>query len=134
MNSFKKREIAMAAIPTKNIHIYWNDPTPPDFVARCVATWRKSNPLWTVNLLNEAVAAAKYPDHPPGFQNLGNAHKSDWIRLRHMEAVGGVYVDATCVSTAQSVDRWVDMEEPRVQGFKVRPARGRKPKSLLVPN
>ena len=107
----------MPPIP-RTISIYWHDAT-PDFVLKCVDSWKRLNPTWRITLYTDSDFPAPTFPRPSGFDSLGLAHKSDWIRLKHMEVNGGVYVDASTVCV-RAVESWVDIKEERVQGFKVR--------------
>ncbi len=81
----------------------------PLIVRNCIDSWKKKNPNWEVNLLDE--------DNISDFitlniqeqkrEQLTLALQSDYIRLALLEKFGGVWADATLYCW-KALDDWVD--------------------------
>jgi mannosyltransferase OCH1-like enzyme len=88
-----------APIP-KIIVQYWDDPEPPEDVARLMDTWRSGNPGYRHQLFDDAAARAFLTQHYG--PNVLRAYQ---FRLAYLYARGGVYVDADdrCLAPVESV-------------------------------
>lgn len=80
----------------------------PDVVQRCVTSWRRRNPQWTVEFLDQCKARELicFDPEEPALRHLGRAQVADLIRLDLLANHGGVWVDATCLCT-NSLDDWL---------------------------
>ncbi len=94
----------------KIIWIYWKqgESNAPLLVSRCISSWKRENPEWTIKVLNND-SVAGYIDitsERAYFEKLTIAHQSDLIRLFLLSKYGGVWVDATlfCV---RPIDPWI---------------------------
>lgn len=107
----KKEEEARRLIWT-----YWNEDPIPDFISKCIDTWRKENPEYTVNIVTnenlenfvgsdeaQAIKNWKYNDSPQ--------RMSDLVRLSVLSKYGGVWLDASIICY-ESLD-WVFTENPK---------------------
>lgn len=84
---------------------YWNSPTLPLLVERCIANWRRINPGFDIRVLDDAGLRAYVPDVPDALAHVAPAKRADWIRLRLLRDHGGIWVDASTILT-RSLD-WV---------------------------
>lgn len=80
----------------------------PPVVRECVESWRRQNLDWEFRLLDHG-SVAEYLDldlAQPPLVNLGDAHRSDLIRLHLLVRYGGVWADPTsfCV---RPLDDWL---------------------------
>lgn len=99
-------KVRTVALP-RTVWIYWRDGETgaPPLVRRCIASWRKMNPGWEVQVLD----ATTLGDHadvswmPPGtrIQLL-----ADMLRIELLALHGGVWADATCLCTIP-LDDWL---------------------------
>jgi len=87
-----------AEIP-RIIWSYWNSPTLPLFVQRCMATWTRHCPDFSIRILNDENLPEYLPGFPPKTPHLAPAKRADWIRLELMARYGGIWLDATTVLT-----------------------------------
>ena len=107
---------------TKIIWIYWhqgfNDS--PYLVKKCVDSWLRHNPTYTLKLLDrKSLKNYINMDDIYSFyneENIGLAAISDIIRLRLLSKYGGVWVDATCFCMAP-LDNWLSDELKKNSGF-----------------
>ncbi|WP_311223385.1 MULTISPECIES: capsular polysaccharide synthesis protein [unclassified Acidovorax] len=93
-----------APIP-RVVWTYWNSPTLPLLVERCIANWRQVNPGFEIRVLDDAALREYVPDAPDALARVAPAKRSDWIRLRLLRDHGGIWIDASTILT-QSLD-WV---------------------------
>jgi|GEM_PF-494146 len=87
-----------AEIP-RIIWSYWNSPTLPLFVQRCMATWTRHCPDFSIRILNDGNLAEYLPDFPRKTPHLSPPKRADWIRMELMARYGGIWLDATIVLT-----------------------------------
>ncbi len=86
----------------KKIWTYWNEDPVPDFIQRCIETWRKENPDHTVYVVNDKNLSEhlgedeakqliewKFNDSPQ--------RMSDLVRLAVIAKHGGVWLDASII-------------------------------------
>jgi hypothetical protein len=83
----------------KTIWTFWDSDAIPDSVKRCIDSWKKSNPDYSVIILNKNnlktylpeidVFSLKHNDKP--------ARTSDFVRLNILPKYGGVWADATII-------------------------------------
>lgn len=100
----------------KIIWTYWDSPdTMTDFVKRCIASWGKYNPNYTIHVLHKNTVK-DYVDIPesilkhPNF-NDNHARFADLLRLSLLEKHGGIWMDASCLMY-QAFDEWLPTEKP----------------------
>jgi len=99
----------------KIIWSYWNENQLPQFIQKCVDTWHKENPGYTVNIVTnenlekfvgqeeaEAIKNWKFNDSPQ--------RMSDLVRLSILPVHGGVWLDASIICY-ESLD-WTRTEDP----------------------
>lgn len=95
---------------TKIIWIMWlqGESNTPYLVRKCIASWRKHNPDWTINVLDEATLHnyVNLNDIP---KNIKVAHYSDMIRLKLLIKYGGVWADSTTFCM-EPLNNWLDKE------------------------
>jgi len=101
--SFTKKRVTdvtdMSIIP-KTIWTFWDEEDLPELVEKCINTWRKHNPGYTIVVLNPSnlarycskarnILGSKFADSP---QRL-----SDMVRLCVLYEHGGLWADATMI-------------------------------------
>lgn len=84
----------------KIIWTYW-DGNVPEIVKKCMATWRKHNPDYTINLLSNSNIVNYLPEIDILGMKMANTpqRKSDFIRIHILEKYGGIWCDASIVMT-----------------------------------
>lgn len=84
----------------KTIWTYW-DGSPPEIVEKCMATWRKHNPDYTINLLSNSNITDYLPETNISGMKMADTpqRKSDFIRIHILEKYGGVWCDASIIMT-----------------------------------
>lgn len=91
----------------KVIWTYWESENLPEFIQGCIATWRKYNPDYKINILNK-VNVHEYLSNINVY-NLKMADSqqriSDFIRLNILATNGGFWLDASIILN-QSLD-WI---------------------------
>jgi hypothetical protein len=102
----RRRDGFSQQIP-KQIWTYWEDPTLPPLVQRCVDKWRELNPSWTLTILNKNSLNQYIPDVDIFSFKFSDTiqRRSDFIRLHVLARWGGVWTDASIFPT-KPVD-WV---------------------------
>jgi hypothetical protein len=89
-----------AKIP-KIIWTYWNNDNLPEFIQKCINTWKKHNSTYTINVITPSnlndyididLKSIKWNDSP--------ARESDIVRLLLIEKYGGVWCDASIIMRA----------------------------------
>lgn len=100
------RTIPLRDIPRK-VWIFWGqgEAQAPDIVQTCIASWREKNPGWDVTVL-DVTAANELCDLSDIADRFGLREQSDFLRLRLLEAHGGVWADAT-VFCHRPLDDWL---------------------------
>ena len=85
----------------KIIWTYWQTAPPPDFVARCLANWRRLAPDHEVHLLDrEHIAPWLDADTlAQGFDALPAFRQADWLRVQLLARHGGIWIDASTILT-----------------------------------
>lgn len=94
----------------KQLFIYWDQgfANAPKLVQKCLLTWKKHNPTWNINELDNS-NLSQYIDlkqELPENISITRTHLSDVIRICLLEKYGGLWVDATtyCV---KPLDDWL---------------------------
>ena len=118
---FLRAETKNDDVPPKVIWTYWNEDPVPEFINMCIETWRKENPEYTVNIVNDknlesfvgldeaqAIKNWKYNDSPQ--------RMSDLVRLSILSAYGGTWLDASIICY-ESLD-WA-FKEPKCQVYSI---------------
>ena len=82
------------------IWTYWDSDKLPDIVARCIDSWRRHNPDWTIHVLNPT-NLRQYVDVDIYTFKFANTKPriSDFVRLFVLAKHGGVWCDASIVAT-----------------------------------
>jgi len=83
----------------KFLWFFW-DGEPTEFVSRCIDSWRKYNPTYTIHLLNKENIDQYLPDVKIGELRHANdslARYSDYVRLNILSRYGGVWIDASSI-------------------------------------
>jgi hypothetical protein len=102
------------AAPVDVVRVIWiawfdgGEESMPEIGTRCLASWRRNNPGWTVNVLSnrtlkdhvDAEALARMSK----WQSLTT--RSDVLRIYLLGRHGGLWVDATCFCTKR-LDDWL---------------------------
>jgi hypothetical protein len=88
------------AIP-KTIWTYWDGPDPPESVKKCMSTWRKYNPDYTINLINRDNLARFLPGVDIFGMKMATTPQrtADLVRVHVLAEHGGVWCDATIMMT-----------------------------------
>lgn len=87
----------------KVIYTYWDDDNIPEFVHKCMNTWRQFNPDYKINILNDKILNESFNLE---FKSSTPARKSDYARLAVLARNGGFWLDASTICT-QSLD-WIN--------------------------
>jgi len=92
--------ISQYTIPS-TIWTYWNNEQIPEVVEKCIDSWRRHNPSYTIIILTPTnlkeyididIKSISFNDSP--------ARESDMVRLLVLEKYGGVWSDATIFLTS----------------------------------
>ncbi len=96
----------------KNIWIYWSQgfESAPDIVDKCVQSWSKLNPDYTIYLL-DSNNIEEYLDlskviSSDKVRKASFAAQSDMIRVHLLSKYGGIWVDSTLMCM-QPIDQWL---------------------------
>jgi hypothetical protein len=86
----------------KIIWTYWNEDTLPEFIERCINTWRDKNPDYTVNIVtNENLWTFVGTEEANSIKNwkYNNSPQrmSDLVRLSVLSKYGGIWLDASII-------------------------------------
>ena len=97
---------------------YWHQEDQPLIVQKCVDTWRRYNPDYTINVLHagnigEFLPADQLPD---AFFTLKEFRKADWLRVALLQTYGGIWLDASIVLT-QPLDWVMDLQQKHHSEF-----------------
>lgn len=101
-----QKETRYKLIP-RIIWSYWHEKEQPLIVQKCIETWRRYNPDYTINVLHAGNIGEFLPANqlPATFLQLPEFRKADWLRIALLQAYGGIWVDASILLT-QPLD-WV---------------------------
>jgi len=105
------------SVPRK-LFMFWDDATPPDFIAACIERIVQVNPGWTLYLLKpgDPLSMTGLVDPLPSAY-LDMPHVADWYRISALAKHGGVWMDASAISV-KPIEAWVDVHSTaQVQGF-----------------
>lgn len=107
----------------KIIYTYWAQGLEklPSLTKRCLISWQKQNPTYTIILLTRAntplLLQALNMSLPPLFASIRAQWQADWIRLAFLKARGGIWMDSS-IFALQSLDKIVqDVQNQGKQGF-----------------
>jgi hypothetical protein len=83
----------------KVIWQFWDKEELPPMIQMIKENNAKKLHGWKIQLLNENTMGdyVSSSDIPPGYNNLGAAHKADWLRLYLLKKYGGVWMDASII-------------------------------------
>jgi hypothetical protein len=100
------------------IWTYWNEDPLPDFIKKCIDTWRKENPEYTVNIVtNENLESFVGFDESQAIKNWkfndSPQRMSDLVRLSVLTEYGGVWLDASIICY-ESLDWTLEEKTPKV--------------------
>jgi hypothetical protein len=103
----------------KIIWTYWNNNKLPEFVEKCVDTWRKYNPDYQINVVTPA-NLGKYVeiDVKEIHWNDSREREADIIRAIIIEKYGGVWSDASIIMT-KSLNQFINTDKEFV-GFYIK--------------
>lgn len=89
----------------KVIWTYWDGDDIPETVKKCMQTWNKHNPDYTITMLSNSNINSYLPDADVLNMKMANTpqRKSDFIRIHILEKYGGIWCDATIMMTG-SID------------------------------
>jgi hypothetical protein len=81
----------------KTIWTYWDSPTLPESVQKCIQTWKTHNPDYDVIVLSDDKLSKYLPDVNILGMKMTNTpqRKSDFIRIHIIEKYGGIWCDAS---------------------------------------
>eukprot|EP00966_Prymnesium_polylepis_P080039 1854684-Prymnesium_polylepis.1 len=106
------------AIP-REIFTFWDGASMPELVRGCIELMRTNNPSFSVHVLSsknlDAFGLGNLT-RVPNFSELEGAHLGDAVRLEALARYGGVWLDASIITT-QPVEAWVNMSVPAMHGF-----------------
>lgn len=92
----------------KIIWTYWHSEKIPLIVQKCIDGWRRFNPDYKINFINE-INLRNYLDEVPNeIYGVDVTKRADWIRLALLKKYGGVWIDASIILTRDL--NWVDLE------------------------
>jgi mannosyltransferase OCH1-like enzyme len=102
----------------KIIWSYWHQKDQPLIVQKCIDTWRRYNPDYSINVLhtgniNEFIPTDQLPDT---FFTLKEFRKADWLRIALLQTYGGIWLDASIVLT-QPLDWAMDLQQKNNSEF-----------------
>jgi hypothetical protein len=97
------------------IWAYWQDTTVSNtsnvispIVQKCIATWRKYNPDYTINIVNRQNLNTFIDVDIVGLKNNDSmTRESDFVRLHLLKKYGGIWLDASTICT-RSLDWIID--------------------------
>lgn len=94
-----------------SIWTYWHDNEIPKSVQICVASWRKNNPDFKINIVNHSNLNTFLPDFRfDDYYNKNIANISDIIRLKLLYLYGGIWLDAS-VFLNTSLSTYIEQKE-----------------------
>ena len=96
------------AIP-RIIWTYWDSPEPPFIIRQCFRNWKKFNPDFELNILNQNTLKDVLPNTPENLAKHPHAKQSDWIRFALLHLYGGIWIDASTILTSSL--EWVIKEQ-----------------------
>lgn len=78
---------------------YWNDPQIPPKVKKILDERRDLLSTWEHRVLDQTTVYDYIPrdEFPKGYDDLGHAHKADWIRLYILKVYGGCWMDSSII-------------------------------------
>ena len=76
-----------------HIYTYWHDPDQPELVKRCIASWKKYNPTYTIHVIHKD-NVSDYMTYTPSYQP-SQQFFSDVLRLHVLSLRGGIWLDAS---------------------------------------
>lgn len=91
----------------KIIWILWfqGENSSPAIVKKCINSWKRLNPEWTVNILDDESIYEYLPDYQP-HTKIHKTQQSDIVRLELLKKYGGVWTDATTLCN-KPLDSWL---------------------------
>ena len=83
----------------KIIWTYWHEEKLPEFIQKCIDTWKQHNPTYEINILNDKSLSKYLPDISFDKYKFATTlqRKSDMIRLHILAKYGGVWSDASII-------------------------------------
>jgi len=85
----------------KTIWTYWDGPSPPDSVQKCIQTWRNTNPDYEIKIISPENLSEFLPDVDILGMKMADTPQrtADLVRVHVMAKHGGVWCDATVMLT-----------------------------------
>lgn len=98
----------------KTIWTYWNDDSIPEFIQKCIDTWRRENPGYEINIITDTnleryVGWKEARDLKESPLNESPQRMSDLVRLSVLKKHGGIWLDASIICY-ESLE-WVHAED-----------------------
>ncbi|PNG99594.1 hypothetical protein TSOC_014623, partial [Tetrabaena socialis] len=96
----------------QRIWTYWDDDEIPPLVQRCIDSWRRFNPTFTITVLKKETLATYLDVDLRGLRhaNENPAKFSDFVRLHVLSRHGGIWMDASVICQAP-LDWIFDVQE-----------------------
>jgi hypothetical protein len=94
----------------KKVWTFWDTPNPPEFVNKCIGTWKKHNPNYEVIVLHKENVSEYLPE--VDFSKIKHIHEtspekySDMVRLHILAKYGGIWSDASIICL-KPYDTWI---------------------------
>lgn len=103
---------------SKKIWTYWNEDPLPEFINKCIDTWRRENPEYEVNIVtNENLESFVGRDEAEAIKNWkfndSPQRMSDLVRLSILPVHGGVWLDASIICY-ESLNWVLENSKPKV--------------------
>lgn len=97
----------------KTVWSFWHkgEKNAPEYIQKCLNTWRTINPNWDVRVLDlDSIFEFLDPQQLFGanIESISAAALSDLLRINLLAKYGGVWVDATCVCR-KPLDVWLPL-------------------------
>jgi hypothetical protein len=96
----------------KKIWTYWDNENLPDFILKCINTWKKHNPNYEINVLSKQNLSKYLPEVDfSKIKHIDSAQRfSDMVRLHILAKYGGIWSDASIICQ-KPYDSWMpDMQ------------------------
>jgi hypothetical protein len=104
----------------RSIFTFWDSDTLPPLVKGAIRLMRQQNVGWSVNVLSTKNLKEYGLGHVLklcGAQGLTQAHLADLIRLETLSRFGGVWLDASIITTKPLEAAWIDVSRADMHGF-----------------
>lgn len=107
---FKKNSSQIPSI----IYTFWNGTKLPPFIKKCINSWKRYNPSYTIIILNKKNLSAYLSEDIFSFKHSDSPQRiSDFIRLSILKKTGGIWMDAS-IYLNKSLD-WIHHKQYETQ-------------------